>query len=391
VRVLQVYNQQRSERGGEERVVLDTVTLLKQGGVDVELYMVTSRGLEERFTSKIKAAGSGIYSFVSYRGVRDAVERFHPDIVHVHNVYPLLSPSVFVACMDVGVPAVFSAHNQVLTCPTWHHLYKGSVCERCLGGKEYWCIRQNCRDNLLESSAYALRSAVARKRDLFRKNVTLFIAMSHFMEERLAKYGVPPDRIAFVPNMVNIPKPPMGPSRSDYVGFAGRLSPEKGIGLLLEAARNLPMVPFRIAGDGPLYSTLKSSAPTNVTFEGLLFNDELSDFYRGARMVVIPSVSYETAPLVALEALAHRVPLVCSRIGALPEVAVDGITGRLFDAGDSAQMTGVIEELWSDPVATARMGHEGWRLVQSKHTQEEAFARLVDAYGRAATLQSSAI
>lgn len=386
MRVLQIYNQQRSLRGGEERVVLDTVDLLRANGVEVELHMVSSRGIEESLVAKIKAAGSGFYSFSSYRAIQQVIARFKPDVAHVHNVYPLLSPSVLVACRDSGVPVVFSVHSQILTCPTWYHFFDGAVCERCVGGKEYHCVLQNCRGNLVESGAYAVRSAYARKRDLFRKNTTLFLTMSRFMKDRLTATGILPERISLVPNMVRPPIASPDARSSSYVGFAGRLSSEKGVTVLLEAARKLPSIPFRVAGEGPLMSSLVSAAPSNVTFDGLLGPEQLSTFYNGARLVAVPSTSFEVGPLVALEALAHGVPVIGSRIGALPEAVIDGVTGSLFDTGNAEQLAQSISDLWGQSATCEAMGVAGQRLIQEQHSPEQFFSRTLKAYQKASDL-----
>jgi glycosyltransferase involved in cell wall biosynthesis len=304
----------------------------------------------------------------------------------VHNVYPLLSPSVLVACRDSGIPVVFSVHSQILTCPTWYHFLDGAVCERCVGGKEYHCVLRNCRGNLVESSVYALRSAFARKRDIFRLNTTLFLTMSRFMKDRLAATGIPPERIALAPNMVRPPTKLTQPKLGAYVGFAGRLSAEKGIPVLLEAARNLPLIPFRIAGSGPMFDSLLKAAPPNVHFDGLLDRNELSIFYNNARVVVVPSISFETSSLVALEAMAHGLPVIGSRIGALPEVVLEGVTGRLFDTGKAEQLAHCISDLWDDPGQLEAMGAAGRQLVRKEHSPAKFLARTLKTYEKAVAL-----
>ena len=121
--------------------------------------------------------------------MRRALAEDRPDIVHVHSVYPMFSPSVLVACRKANVPVVMTVHSDILTCPTWHHLYKGRVCEDCVGGHEYRCVLKNCRNNILESSAYALRSSVARRFRLFHDNVNVLIVMTLFAKEKLQHAG----------------------------------------------------------------------------------------------------------------------------------------------------------------------------------------------------------
>src|SRR5690606_26895816 len=148
--------------------------------------------------------------------------------VHAHNLYPLFSPSVLAACRRVGTPVVLSLHNQNLTCPRSDHLYRGKICEKCFGGREYHCVLQNCRENIFESIGYATRAAVARKLRLFERNVTVFIALTQFARRRLIQVGLPADRICVLPNMAPDSGPPVVPADGKYVAFAGRLSQEKG-------------------------------------------------------------------------------------------------------------------------------------------------------------------
>jgi len=379
VRVLQVFNQQRALEGGEEKSVRSRVAALESVGVDVDLYMVTSRGIEDSTLRKARAAASSFYSFSSYRRIMERIEQFDPDVVEVHNIYPLVSPSVFAACRDAGVPSVFRVASQILTCPTWYHMYDGHICERCLGGKEYWCVLQDCRDNLFESALYAARNAFARKSGLYR-HVTLYIAISQFMSSRLQSIGIDLERIAVVPNIVELPELFNGNDPGSYVAYAGRLSPEKGVSVLVSAARSLPQIPFRIAGDGPERPSLEAAAPSNVTFVGLLHGDDLSAFYRGARAVAMPSVTYETAGMSALEALGHGTPVIASRIGALPEAVIEGTTGILVEPGHREDLARAIARIWSDPGQAVALGAAGRNLVNENHSPRLAVTRVLYAY-----------
>ena len=161
MKVLQVFNQYRSLFNGEEQVVLRTQKLLQGQGIECDLWMPSSRDIQGA-RQKAGAFLSGIYSFRAAREMRDRLRSGRPDIVHCHNLYPLLSPSVLAACRKAGVPVVISVHNQGLTCPTADHTHQGQMCLKCYGGKEHHCVLQNCRGNLIESVAYAVRSKLAR-------------------------------------------------------------------------------------------------------------------------------------------------------------------------------------------------------------------------------------
>jgi glycosyltransferase involved in cell wall biosynthesis len=167
MKVVQIYNQQRSIGGGEENVVLQTTAWLRENGIETDLLLRSSRGIENSFIKKAKAAVTGIYNPEAYRFMRNYIAQNRPSVVHAHNLYSQWSPSVLLACRDAGVPTLLTVHCQILTCPTWYHLHKGQICEKCLTSGEQWCVLKNCRDNYAESIVYALRSFIVRKNRWF--------------------------------------------------------------------------------------------------------------------------------------------------------------------------------------------------------------------------------
>ncbi len=383
MKLLQIYNQYRSLCGGEETVVHRTAALVEKHGGRTTLIMRSSRGLENSLTGKFRAACSGIYNADAYREITEAIRRDRPDVVHAHNLYPLFSPSVLVACRRAAVPVVLSLHNHMLTCPNVDHLYHGQICERCTGGSEYWCMVRNCRRNFLESTAYAARSMVARKLRLFHNNVTLFVALTKFAKQRLIDAGFDARKICVLPNMVDVDSQPVDPADGQYVAFAGRLSREKGIETLLAAATRMPDVPVRLAGDGPLLDCLTEQAPASTTLLGRLNGQSMTAFYRGARFVVLPSTCFEMCPLVVSEAMSHGLPVVASRIGGNPELVDDGATGLLFEPGNAADLADKIWTLWNDPELCRRLGRAGREKAVRQYGEEVYYRRLTEIYDRA--------
>jgi glycosyltransferase involved in cell wall biosynthesis len=382
LRVLTIFNEQR-EFGGEELAVRSTVELLRSRGIETEVLGASSRDLSDNLTDKVRAAASGVYNVSAYRRAAAVVRSFDPDVVHAHNVYPMLSPSVLAACRREGYPVVFTVHSQMLTCPTWYNVYNGTICERCFGGGEYACVVQNCRGNIPESIAYAARSASARKFGLFARNVHVIVVGSEFMRERLQRAGYAGNRIAILRNSVGLPDNPRE-GEGDLVLFVGRLSPEKGVSVLLEAARSVPDIPITIVGTGPDAEALARNSPPNVHFEGFVDHAALGRLYRRARVLVVPSVTFETnGPYVALEAMAHGVPVVGSSIGALPETVAAGETGLLFEPGDAAELTRRLRSVWSNPVESAEMGAKARKRVIDRYTVDHFFDALMEIYAEA--------
>lgn len=386
MKLLQIYNQYRSLFNGEETVVFRTAELVEQHGHTARLLMRSSRTIGNGWGGRFHAFFSGIYNMRAAAEVTRVLREYQPDIVHAHNLYPLFSPSVLAACRRVGTPVVLSLHNQNLTCPRSDHLYRGKICEKCFGGREYHCVLQNCRENIFESIGYATRAAVARKLRLFERNVTVFIALTQFARRRLIQVGLPADRICVLPNMAPDSGPPVVPADGKYVAFAGRLSQEKGLDVLLDAAARIPDVPIRIAGSGPLMDEVRRRQPPNIELLGQLNREEMAAFYRQARLLVLPSTTYEMSPLVIAEAMSHGLPVVASRLGGIPELVDHERTGLLFAPGNSEELAARLAELWRAPLRCELYGANGYAKAREQYGEQAYYANLVGIYRQAMTL-----
>ncbi len=382
MKLLQVYNQYRSLFNGEEAVVELTAELVEKHGGSARLMMRSSRDIGPSLSSRMNAFWSGIYSRDAYRSMERSLAEDRPDVVHVHNLYPLLSPSVLVACKDAGVPVVMSVHNQHLTCPRADHLYRGKICEKCVGGHEYNCVLRNCRGNIFESVAYSARSAFARRMKLFHDNVTLFLAVSEFAKSRLVAAGFNEGRIVVLRNMVPASSGPANAAEGTYAAFAGRISQEKGIDTLLNAIERFPECPIQLAGSGPMFESFKDAAPQHVTLRGQLLSSQMTPFYRGARFVVVPSITYEMCPMVILEAFSHGIPVIASRLGAQRELVDDGVNGLLVEPGNPDDLLDKMRLMWSDPERCRQLGQAGYERVVRDHSEASYYDNLMDVYHR---------
>ena len=384
MRVLQLFNQYRSRFNGEQAVVAQIERLLTDAGHTVQTWQRSSQDIEASPLKQAQAFATMVWSREAAGAMRDRIAEFAPDVVHVHNLYPLFSPSVLKAATDAGVPVVMSLHNQALTCPKADHLRNGSVCEACFGGKQYHCLLKNCRGSLLQSLGYAVRAGVADRAGWFREHVGRFLAMTEFARERLLRAGYPADKLAVLPNGVPMPRGIVTPAEGEYIAFAGRLSEEKGLRTLMEAAVACPEVPIALAGDGPLAAELRELAPRNVTFCGRLTPDEMRTFYRRARAVVLPSTCFEMCPLTILEGMAMGLPVIASQTGGLGELVDDEHTphptGLLVPRGEAAPLTLALRRLWADdPLATA-MGQAGREKAEREYAETVFRDRLLSHY-----------
>jgi len=365
---------------GEEAVVDAVRRLLKTRGHRLTSFMRTSEDIPRMLMGRFRAFLSGIYSPASRRQMRRLLRAERPDVVHIHNLFPLISPSILPECRAAGTPVVMTVHNYRLICPSGSFLSSGRVCEKCAGGREYWCVLRNCEASLPKSIGYAARNYVARSRRFFLDNVTAYATHTQFARLRLIREGYPADRIHVVPNMVDPSGIEPAADTGSMVGFVGRISPEKGLPVLMRAAEKMPGIRVAAAGSVERMPELPSMAPANFTFVGRLGPAPLADFYRACRVVVLPSVCYESFPLVLVEAALYGKPVVCSRIGGLPEIVEDGVTGLLFEPGNADDLAEKVRALLDRPADCRRMGLAAREKALSEYSPEKYYDRLMEVY-----------
>jgi glycosyltransferase involved in cell wall biosynthesis len=261
----------------------------------------------------------------------------------------------------------------------------GAICEKCSGGKEYWCVLQNCEQNLFKSAGYALRNMVARRLSLFHDNVDVFMVLTAFAKQKMIENGFAPDRVQVLSALADPSAFPVASATSTtalgrYVGFVGRVSPEKGVDLLMQAAVKLPHIPFKIAGAYDPNDDVARQAPGNVDFLGSLDRDALIRFYQQSRMLVTPSRWFEGLPVVMIEAMLCAKPVISSLLGGLPDVVEGGRTGLLTPPGDVEALAAAIQELWDAPERARQFGLAGRRKAESEYSPNAFYTRLMTAY-----------
>ena len=365
--------------------------LLEARGHHVLPYIRSSLQLQDMALGRVQAFFSGIYNVNAKREFSCFLTMRKPDLVLIQNLFPLISPSILVACRRMDVPVIMRCPNYRLICPNGRMMTKGQICEKCSGGKEYWCLLNNCEDNLFKSTGYALRNFFARQLQLFRNNVDVFMVLTPFARQKFIDNGFSPQRVQVLSALVELngfqPKPTA--SNGCYVGFVGRVSPEKGVDTLIDAARLLPDIPFKVAGhcDQEMLRTLE--LPPNVSFLGQLDRKALELFYQEARMIVVPSRWYEGLPVVILEAMLSAKPIICSRLGGLPDIVDEGKTGLLFQHHNCADLKEKIEWLWSRIDTCRHFGAAGRKKAETEYHPDAFYERLMFAYYTSLELRAS--
>jgi glycosyltransferase involved in cell wall biosynthesis len=369
---------------GEEAVVESQAKLLQEHAHQVVFFRRGSAEIDHMSFGRMRAFVNGVYSVPAKKTMRDLIAKHKPDVVHIHNLFPLISPSVLTVCRETQVPVVMTVHNYRLVCPNGLHMPKGryEICEKCRGGREYWCIIKNCERNGLKSLGYALRGYVSSHLGFFTRNVTLFACLTEFQRQRLIAEGYPRERLRVIPNMYpgGMEVEGDGNERGDFVAFVGRISPEKGIGLLLSATEKLRSIPFRLAGSYEAMPHLLRGAPANVSFLGRLEKAALSKLYEQSRLVVLCSTCFEGFPMAIVEAMAHAKPVIAPRIGGIPEIVDDGVTGLLFAPGDLNDLVEKVRYLWARPDLGRQMGQAGRLKALHEYSPETYYRRLMSTY-----------
>jgi len=371
---------------GEEIVIDNLATLLEKRGVTVLRFSRSSAEIEDMRLGKIPAFFSGIHNPFSRRAFGKFLRVMRPDVVHIHNLYPLISPSILPECTAQGIPVVMTVHNFRLACPNGLLLSHNDVCHRCLGGREYWCVLRNCENDIFKSTGYALRTAVARILRRYYDNVNHFICLSEFQSNILVKEGLPADRVSVLANPMTFTNETINSKgKHGYVAYVGRISPEKDVSTLIEASRRLGDLQFKFAGDYHRLPEVIKQKTDNCEFLGQLNTEDIVQFYHNARMVVFATRCYEGFPTVLLEAMSYGLPVVCSRIGGLPEIVEDGVNGLLYEPGNVNELTNCIRTLWQNPALCQKLGEAGKRRALEDYAADRLLDRLLGIYEKVIT------
>ena len=430
LRVLVVHNRYRV-RGGEDGVYETECRLLEEAGHRVVRYEKTNRDIPDR-GGRLGLALRTIWNPRTYREIRAIIREERPDVVHCHNTFPLVSPSVYWAASREGVPVVQTLHNYRLACLDGYLFREGRVCEACLGRAPWRGVRRRCyRGSCAQSAVAAATILVHRLLGTYRRKVARYIALTDFAKEKFELAGLPAGKISVKPNAF-APEPAVSrpashvasracdlrPSNCDAAGggrvvYLGRLSPEKGVDVLLRAwalltetgadapmarpdqapggpgaaePRPGPALTCEIVGDGPERGALESLAGAlglsgRVRFLGALPREDALRALDGAALLVFPSLWYEQFAIAPLEAMSLGVPVLASDIARAGTIVEEGATGRFFRAGDPAALADALRGLLADPAALRRMGDAARAAFEASDCRPDRnLARLLAVY-----------
>ena len=309
------------------------------------------------------------------------------EVVHVQNYFPLISPSVYYAAARNRVPVIQSLRNYRLICLSGQLLRDGGPCEDCVGRHLPWPgVYHACYRNSRATSAVVGAMLYGHARiGTWRSKVTRYIALTDFARQKFIEGGLPEERVVVKPNFVD-PDPGVGRGEREHALFVGRLAPEKGVEVLIDAWAMLDRPPpLYVLGDGPLEASLKKRAcgVDGVTLPGAVDATEMMAYMRNARYAVIPSIWYETFGRVTIEAYACGTPVIASRLGSLEEMVDDGVTGLLFTPGDARDLAEKVRWAEAHPDEMREMGLAGRRVFEERFTMNRNYGQLMEIYEEA--------
>lgn len=379
MRVLVAHNTYQ-QRGGEDVVFEQESSALAMAGVDVRRFLVRNdhiRGLAGRL-----AAGRTVIS--NRKPIADliaAVEAFKPDLVHIHNFFPTLSPASIEAVVQRNIPVVQTLHNYRLICSGAALLRDGRPCEECVGNSKLPGIIHGCyRRSRIGSGLVSVIGPYLKRLLTKYPHALTLVALTEFAKSRFVADGFPAERIAVRGNAIADPGCGLL-ERERRIVYVGRLSPEKGVDTLLAAAGGVEAV-VEIIGEGPNRKRLEATAPPNVIFRGQLARNQVFERIKSAAALVVPSRWYEGFPMVVLEAMGTGTPTLASRLGSLSEILADGKTGLLFPPDDKQALRAGLSRLLADPDLGKRLGMDARNHFLARYSEEKGLEALKDIYKR---------
>jgi glycosyltransferase involved in cell wall biosynthesis len=383
MRILIIYNQYRQKIQGEQIAIDALVDLLIKRGHVVEVYRENTVSSDASGFDKICVAIASIYNRRAFLAIEKQIKQFSPDIVHFHNIYPRLGMSAIRVCEKYNLSTIISLHNYFLTCPILKHFRNNEICAECITRSEFSCIRNNCRNNLIESIVYASRSILAARMNIHQR-FDAYVAQSVFAKDFLHHYGVPGEKLHLLRNFSAAGKVPSSIDRNSddsavpYALFLGRISAEKGVEDIIALAKKKPGLNIKIAGGSLNISVWQW--PENISYLGELKPLEAHQLLAQASCLLFTSRWFEMCPLVILEAMTLKIPIIATNIGGIPELVKPGERGLIYTPGDIESLAKHVERLSEDAKARQRYIENAYHYVCTTLSEDAHYAGLMNIY-----------
>lgn len=399
MKVLQI-NKFFYRKGGAEVYFFDLSNLLEEHGHEIIPFSMDSKstfetGYSDFFVSEIdisrpslswkgiKSIGRIMYSFEAKKSLEELIKKTKPDICHIHNIYHHISPSIFAVLKKYNIPVVMTIHDYKLICPNYSLFNKDHVCEKCFVHKYYQPVFQRCiKNSSLAGFINFLEMSFHKAMKFYEKGVDVFISPSEFVKNKMVEWKQDENKFKVIPHFINTTDVDADFTNDGYIAYVGRISPEKGIQILVDAMKQvIPEIKLKVLGNGPIRESLQvQSKDLNVEFLGFKNKDDLKKIISKAKFVVVPSVLYEVFGLSIIEAFAMGKPVIGANIGAIPELVKDNQTGLLFEPGNAKELALKIDSLYNNDSWVVEMGENARGLVEDKLNADLHYQKMVEVY-----------
>jgi glycosyltransferase involved in cell wall biosynthesis len=390
-------------KGGSEAVFFGEKELLESQGHTVWPFSMHSEGnLKSEFSShfveevdyesprlidKVKNAVKIVYSFDARSKMEGFLRDYTPDVAQFHIFQHQISVSTFGPLRKRGIPILLTVHDLKPMCANYKMYVAGQVCEACKGGKYLNCFKKRCNDGSAGKSLINTVEMYFHHARGYYDWVDQYICVSRFYRQKMLEWGFPESKVSYLPNYIDANSIQYSTKDDRYILYFGRLSEEKAVDQVLDAARANKDIPCVIAGTGPAEDALKHKAKTegidNVQFVGFQTGEALQNLVANCTMTVISSAWYENCPMSVLESLAYGKPVVGARVAGIPELIEDGEDGLTFEAGNVSQFASAIRHFWDNPDLAAKAGLSGRSKIEQKFSKEAHYEGLMAIYNSA--------
>ena len=394
-------------KGGDSTYMFNLAELLQQHGHSISYFSMHHpnnkvTAYEKYFVDEIdfievnrnksilngmKVLSRAIYSHQARKNVAKLIEDVKPDIAHLHNIHAQITPSILYEFQRHNIPVFWTLHDYQWICPNTNMVSHEEICESCKGNKFFQCTIKKCKKDSRGASFVATLEAVVHNLLGVKNLVSKYIAPSEFLINKFTEFGWSPKQIYHLPYF--LPKEKFiydGKVSGNYALYIGRLESYKGVKTLLKAAAIAKEIPLKIVGEGTEKNSLldfcRESNLTNVEFVGYLSGEKLNQMLHNCGYVIVPSEWYENYPYAVMEAMAAGKAVIASRLGGLPEMIEDGITGYLFAPWDEKDLAYKMRIIHGDNLLRNKMGNAGRDRAKILYDQEFHYEKIMEIYSR---------
>lgn len=375
MRILQVHNRY-AFLGGEDTVVEEERALLEDHKHEVVQYLRSNEEINQGgLISKVGVALSLRHSRKTEQELKEIIERFRPDICHVHNIFMLVTPAVYEICSRYQIPVVQSLHNYKLLCTNGLLFRENEICEKCIGKSLYPSVPLKCfKHSFIETALVADVIMHHRRKQTWSAGVALYSCLTEFARQKFIEGGLPPDKLVVRPNFIKMPDFPA--MKGDYFLFVGRLEVAKGVTDIFELAKDLPEVKIRLIGS--VTGDIEPPKLENLRLMGAMPREEVIKEIANCKALILPSRSYEGMPMTILEAFSLQKPVIVRNVGGLSTMVNHQKNGLHFSTYEELEQG--VQALNSDSLLCDFLGKNAFSDYRSLYSPEVAYGKLIDLY-----------